>query len=256
MGQSVSSVIRAVNGEPCHEKRREAEDVLNTLIAVAEDKARIHQSKVAKFPIDGEILPVEKIVGKLHMVHCGVKKDPASVKQVMRECLRNRVREDIIDGLTAVTLQSVERLTDVINGKKSSELISYAVVLGKPGGIGRLDCYFFYYRFGSTTIASVAEDCLITSLVFSSVDSSRLHANDLCRLVEPAYSASLPNEQYETTRQRTKSIERQLLNALKNAPRHRSAPVVLAPTADVLKSATISMPSKPSIMRTVSGGRA
>ena len=153
MGQSVSSVIRAANGEPCHEKRREAEDVLNTLVAVAEDKARIHQSKVARFPIDGEILPVEKIVGKLHMVHCGVKKDPTSIKQVMKECLRNRVREDTvsllaealciaantkqIDGLTAVTLQSVERLTNVINGKKSSELISYAVVLGKQGGIGR-----------------------------------------------------------------------------------------------------------------------
>ncbi|EME86460.1 uncharacterized protein MYCFIDRAFT_206826 [Pseudocercospora fijiensis CIRAD86] len=228
------------NPFPASFKRREAEDVLNTLVAVAEDKARIHQRKVARSSVDAEILPVEKIVGKLHMVHCGVKKDPTSIKQVLRECLQSRVREDMVSSPWRKNRWLDRNVTD---GRTSSELISYAVVLGNTDALwltstGRLDCYFFYYRFGSTTITSVAEDCLITSLVFSSVDSSRLHANDIRRLVESAYSAPLPNEQYETSRHRTKMIERQILSALNNAPRHRSAPKVLAPNAEVLKSAT------------------
>lgn len=96
MGQSVSSVIRAVPGVPCHEKRREAEDVLNAMVAVAEDKARIHQKKVANCPIDGSVLPVEKVLGKLYMIHCGIEKDAKRVKEVMRECLGERVKGDVV----------------------------------------------------------------------------------------------------------------------------------------------------------------
>jgi len=52
--------------------RREIEDVLNRLSVLAEVKARNHHSRVTSHPIDAEILPIEKVVRKVHLAHCGV----------------------------------------------------------------------------------------------------------------------------------------------------------------------------------------
>lgn len=70
MGNVVSNVMRHHRGSTL--ARREIEDVLNRLSVLAEVKARNHHSRVTSHPIDAEILPIEKVVRKVHLAHCGV----------------------------------------------------------------------------------------------------------------------------------------------------------------------------------------
>lgn len=70
MGNVVSHVMRHHRGSTL--ARREIEDVLNRLSVLAEVKARNHHSRVTSHPIDAEILPIEKVVRKVHLAHCGV----------------------------------------------------------------------------------------------------------------------------------------------------------------------------------------
>lgn len=70
MGNVVSHVMRHHRGSTL--ARREIEDVLNRLSVLAEVKARNHHSRVTSHPIDAEVLPIEKVVRKVHLAHCGV----------------------------------------------------------------------------------------------------------------------------------------------------------------------------------------
>jgi hypothetical protein len=47
----------------------------------------------------------------------------------------------------------------------------------------------FYYKFTSKSLSEVTEDCLITSLVISSVDPRELNGNDIKVILENNYSA-------------------------------------------------------------------
>ena len=64
----------------------------------------------------------------------------------------------------------------------------------------------FYYKYTSKSLSEVTEDCLITSLVVSSVDTSGLNANDIRVLVQNNYSAKLANESEEDVTKRQQKI--------------------------------------------------
>lgn len=70
MGNVVSNVMRHHRGSNL--ARREIEDVLNRLSVLAEVKARNHHSRVTSHPIDANVLPIEKVVRRVHLAHCGV----------------------------------------------------------------------------------------------------------------------------------------------------------------------------------------
>lgn len=70
MGNVVSNVMRHHRGSNL--ARREIEDVLNRLSVLAEVKARNHHSRVTSHPIDAHVLPIEKVVRRVHLAHCGV----------------------------------------------------------------------------------------------------------------------------------------------------------------------------------------
>ena len=64
----------------------------------------------------------------------------------------------------------------------------------------------FYYKYHSKSLSEVTQDCLITSLVVSSVDTSGLQPNDLRVLVQNNYAAALPGEKSEDISARQKKI--------------------------------------------------
>lgn len=64
----------------------------------------------------------------------------------------------------------------------------------------------YYYKYTSSVLTTVAEDCLVTSLVISSVDVKGLDDNDVRVIVQNNYSGKLDNETEEQSAVRLEKI--------------------------------------------------
>jgi hypothetical protein len=114
-----------------------------------------------------------------------------------------------------------------------SEYTSYSITVGQLGGVGklqglslsvmiclqfttgRIDFYMFYYKYTSASLTQVTEDCLITSLVLSSVDPKELDANDINVILENNYSAKAPGETDEAVNKRLEKIKELVMKEIK-----------------------------------------
>ncbi|KAM3422346.1 hypothetical protein BST61_g2705 [Cercospora zeina] len=223
MGNAISSVLRDAKGS--NKSRREMEDVLSRLVELAGVKATTHFHRVSTNPIDEDILPIDKILRRFHVAHCCVKRDAGAAQEVIQQYLGRYLKPEIIEGLTAVITETLDRLMLSTSTKNSSEVISYAITIGKAGGIGRIDCYMFYYRFQSPDLSSILENCLVTSLIVSAVSPSKLHFENLPLLARAPYSSPLPGESDEKADARLVKIENMLLSEMQANFRTRSAPL-------------------------------
>ncbi|KAF2214534.1 hypothetical protein CERZMDRAFT_95797 [Cercospora zeae-maydis SCOH1-5] len=223
MGNAISSVLRDAKGS--EKSRREMEDVLSRLVVLAEVKASRHYHRVSTNPIDEDILPVDEILRRFHVAHCCVKRDAGAARDVIEQYLGRYLKPEIIEGLTAVITETLDRLMLSTSTKNSSEITSYAITIGKAGGIGRIDCYMFYYKFQSPDLSSILDNCLVTSLIVSAVSPSKLHFENLSPLAKAPYSSPLPGESNEKAGARLAKIENMLLSEMQANLRKRSAPI-------------------------------
>ncbi|PPJ59799.1 hypothetical protein CBER1_04342 [Cercospora berteroae] len=223
MGNAISSVLRDAEGS--NKSRREMEDVLNRLVVLAEVKATTHYQRVSTNPIDGDVLPIDKILRRLHVAHCCVKRDAGAAREAIEQYLGRYLKPEIIEGLTAVIAETLDQLMSSISTKSSSEVTSYAITIGKAGGIGRIDCYLFYYKFQSPELSSILDNCLVTSLIVSAVSPSKLHFEHLAPLAMAPYSSPLPGESDEKADARLEKIQNMLLAEMQASFRKRSAPL-------------------------------
>ncbi|USW50540.1 hypothetical protein Slin15195_G038590 [Septoria linicola] len=129
MGNSTSTLINKSPGS--HSTRREVEDVLNRLVVLSEVKATTHYQRVIKSPIDADILPIERIVRRLHVVHCGIKQNADVVSNLVEEYLGQYFKTEILEGLTAIICQTLDRLISSTSDKNSSEMTSYAITIAR-----------------------------------------------------------------------------------------------------------------------------
>ena len=74
----------------------------------------------------------------------------------------------------------------------------------------------YYYKYTSQALTSVAEDCLVTSLVVSSVDVKDLAENDIRVIVQNNYSGKLEGETDEQSNARLQNIVKLITSAIKN----------------------------------------
>ena len=72
----------------------------------------------------------------------------------------------------------------------------------------------YYYKYASSSLTSVTEDCLVTSLVISSVDVSNLDENDIRVIVESNYSGQLEGETNEASDKRLEKIVKTISDAV------------------------------------------
>jgi hypothetical protein len=75
----------------------------------------------------------------------------------------------------------------------------------------------FYYKFTSKSLSEVTEDCLITSLVISSVDPRELNGNDIKVILENNYSARAPGETNEVVNERLVKIKDLIMKEIKDS---------------------------------------
>jgi hypothetical protein len=213
MGQSVSAIIKSVDGQD--EKKKEAQDALNALMTVAKDKEVIHYQKVITDALDAKLLPIHRVVTRMQKVYCGVSKDPSGLKSSIGDAVKNFVKGEIVDGLAAIASEALDTLMGSV-AANSSEFSSYTITVGKLGGVGRIDFYMYYYKYTSQALTSVAEDCLVTSLVVSSVDVKDLDENDIRVIVQSNYSGKLEGETEEQSNARLQNIVKLITSAIKN----------------------------------------
>jgi hypothetical protein len=112
-----------------------------------------------------------------------------------------------------------------------SEFADYFITVGQLGGIGklekffyfdmltffqgRIDFYMFYYKYTSKSLSEVTSDCLITSLVISSVDPGELNGNDVSVILENNYSAKAQGETDEMVKDRLEKIKELIMKEIK-----------------------------------------
>nr|POF19955.1 hypothetical protein CFP56_52204 [Quercus suber] len=70
----------------------------------------------------------------------------------------------------------------------------------------------FYYKYTSDSLTKVTEDCLIYSLIISSVEIGDLIDEDVRTIVQTTYSTPLPNEAPEDTKKREETIVAMVAN--------------------------------------------
>lgn len=75
----------------------------------------------------------------------------------------------------------------------------------------------YYYKYTSNALTSVAEDCLVTSLVISSVDIKDLDENDVRVIVQNNYSGKLEGETDEASNARLEKIVNLIIDAVKKS---------------------------------------
>ena len=122
-----------------------------------------------------------------------------------------------VEGLTAVITETIGRLMTSISDKNSSEFSSYAITIGKTGGIGRIDCYMFYYKFASPHLDRILQNCLVSSFIVSMVEPSKLCLDNLQFLSKAAYSSPLPGESERDADLRLENIKRMLVEVTQAA---------------------------------------
>ena len=83
--------------------------------------------------------------------------------------------------------------------------------------IGRIDFYMYYYKYTSQALITVAEDCLVTSLVISSVDISDLDENDIRVIVQNNYSGQLAGETDDQSNERQQNIVKLIAAAISSS---------------------------------------
>lgn len=106
---------------------------------------------------------------------------------------------------------------NTLSSKNSSEFTSYAITIGNTGSIGRIDIYMFYYKFASPHVARMLSNCLITSLVVSMVEPSKLRLDDVRALAKAPYSSPLPGESEREADERLERIENLLVQVTQRA---------------------------------------
>jgi hypothetical protein len=73
----------------------------------------------------------------------------------------------------------------------------------------------FYYKYTSKSLSEVTSDCLITSLVISSVDPGELNGNDVSVILENNYSAKAQGETDEMVKDRLEKIKELIMKEIK-----------------------------------------
>ena len=94
MGQAISSLINGLDNQ--EEKKKEAEDALNSLMTMAEDKATIHYANVINDALDAKLLPVHKVITKMQQINCGVSKSSDGLKTNIESSIKNFVKGEIV----------------------------------------------------------------------------------------------------------------------------------------------------------------
>lgn len=94
MGQTVSAILKSVDDQD--EKKKQAEDALNALVTVANDKQIIHYQSVVSNAMDAKLLPIHHVVTKMQRINCGVSKDPSGLKKSIGDAVKNFVKGEIV----------------------------------------------------------------------------------------------------------------------------------------------------------------
>ena len=79
----------------------------------------------------------------------------------------------------------------------------------------------YYYKYTSQAITTVAEDCLVTSLVISSVDVTNLDENDIRVIVESNYSGKLEGETDDASNKRLENIVKTISDAVTSSKKKK-----------------------------------
>ncbi|KAJ9657963.1 hypothetical protein H2201_007970 [Coniosporium apollinis] len=187
------------------ENDKEAQDELNALMVMARDQGRLHYENVVHNTHDADFLPVQQVNGSTLRLDYGVGKDASGLEQIIREVVKSSVNDEIqIDGIAAVVQEHLETHMGLPAGSPRSitTLSKYAITVDRLGRIGRIDYFLFYYRFSSSFLSTMIEDCLVTSAVFSSVVMDDLDEDKLLATVHNEYSIGLDGETYEQVEER------------------------------------------------------
>lgn len=72
----------------------------------------------------------------------------------------------------------------------------------------------YYYKYTSSALTTIAEDCLVTSLVISSVDVKDLDDNDVRVVLQRNYSGKLANETAEQSSERLDKMVKLITDAV------------------------------------------
>lgn len=99
MGQAVSELIKAIDGDKQEEKRRQAEDALNALKLLAEAKAHEHYSHVISDAEDAKLLPVSQVTNKVTEMYCGFSQHTDQLESSIKDSLSSFVKGDIVSVL-------------------------------------------------------------------------------------------------------------------------------------------------------------
>jgi hypothetical protein len=94
MGNAISSIFNSVDNQD--EKKKEANDALNALMVMAEDKARLHYESVVNNALDAKLVPVHKVITKIKSINCGVSKDAEGLKKNLGDTIGKFVHGQVV----------------------------------------------------------------------------------------------------------------------------------------------------------------
>jgi hypothetical protein len=75
----------------------------------------------------------------------------------------------------------------------------------------------FYYKFTSKSLSEVTEDCLITSLIISSVDPRELDENAINIILQNSHSAKAPEETDDMVNERLVKIKGLIMKEIQSS---------------------------------------
>jgi hypothetical protein len=94
MGNAISSIFKSVDNQD--EKKKEANDALNALMVMAEDKARLHYESVINNALDAKLVPVHKVITRIKSINCGVSKNTEGLKKNLGDTIGNFVHGQVV----------------------------------------------------------------------------------------------------------------------------------------------------------------
>lgn len=132
-------------------------------------------------------IPIHKVVSDHSVVHCKVAKDSKEIEKFVNELAKDVASGSFLKGITHTLEFGIKAVIGNSSGSKS-EYTTSTVLVGRLGGICRLDYHLFSYHFESSTAIKAMQNLLCVTVILSSVKLDKdLTPNDLKVILENSY---------------------------------------------------------------------
>eukprot|EP01039_Chlorochromonas_danica_P003428 gene3429-3755_t len=184
MGQTVS-VVHDAAAQRSVEDERTANDALNSLNTIAQDKLALFKTYV-EGGADSKEIPIERVISSDFIVRCGVNSNDANLKAAVANMVKSLISGDFVEAITGAAGLALDALLGSYTGNIAEKKL-YKVCIGCFGGIQRIDFYLYSYQFTSKSLIEVTKNVVVCCMMLSSVAAQDVSGSTLRVVLQNNY---------------------------------------------------------------------